>query len=104
AEEMCGYINAHFPHISLSTSTNGVALTPERARRLARSGIDEVTFSIDGASQANHEKYRERRDCEKAIENLRAMADEKARSGLDVPFLNWRYILFTWNDHDEEME
>ena len=104
AEEMCEYIKANFPHIFLYTSTNGVALTPERARRLARSGIDEVTFSIDGASQATYEKYRQRGNFEKAIENLRAMADEKARAGLDVPFLNWRYILFTWNDHDEEME
>jgi MoaA/NifB/PqqE/SkfB family radical SAM enzyme len=104
AEEMCEYIKAKFPHIFLYTSTNGVALTPERARRLARSGIDEVTFSIDGASQATYEKYRQRGNFEKAIENLRAMADEKAKAGLDVPFLNWRYILFTWNDHDEEME
>ena len=31
------------------------------------------------------------------------MADEKASSGRDVPQLNWRYILFTWNDNDEEM-
>jgi hypothetical protein len=31
------------------------------------------------------------------------MADEKARSGRDVPQLNWRYILFNWNDQDEEM-
>ena len=31
------------------------------------------------------------------------MADEKRRAGRDVPFLNWRYILFVWNDSDEEM-
>jgi hypothetical protein len=31
------------------------------------------------------------------------MADEKRRSSRDVPFLNWRYILFTWNDSDQEM-
>ena len=31
------------------------------------------------------------------------MADEKARSGRDVPQLNWRYILFNWNDDDAEM-
>ena len=26
-----------------------------------------------------------------------------ARPGRDLPFLNWRYILFNWNDSDEEM-
>jgi hypothetical protein len=31
------------------------------------------------------------------------MAEEKRRSGRDLPFLNWRYILFVWNDNDAEM-
>ena len=101
---MCEYIKSRFPHIYLYTSTNGLALTPDRARRLVHSGIDEVTFSIDGASQATYERYRQRGNFEKAVANLRAMAEEKARAGRDVPFLNWRYILFTWNDGDEEMQ
>ena len=33
----------------------------------------------------------------------RRMADEKQKAGRDVPFLNWRYILFRWNDSDKEM-
>jgi Radical SAM superfamily/Iron-sulfur cluster-binding domain len=103
AVEMCEYIKHRFPHIYLYTSTNGLALNEEGARRLARSGIDEVTFSIDGATQASYEQYRRRGRLDLALANLRAMADEKRRLGLDVPFLNWRYILFTWNDRDEEM-
>jgi hypothetical protein len=67
------------------------------------SGIDEVTFSIDGATQAAYEKYRQRGKLELALATLGFMADEKRRSGRDLPFLNWRYILFTWNDSDEEM-
>jgi MoaA/NifB/PqqE/SkfB family radical SAM enzyme len=104
AVEMCEYIKTKYPHIYLYTSTNGGALTEEKARRLVHSGIDEVTFSIDGASQAVYEKYRQRGRFDLATANLRAMADEKARHGRDVPQLNWRYILFTWNDSDEEME
>ncbi|HYM24027.1 MAG TPA: hypothetical protein VEU08_12500, partial [Vicinamibacterales bacterium] len=73
------------------------------ARRLVHSGIDEVTFSIDGASQPAYEQYRRRGKFDLAIANLRAMADEKRKAGRDLPFLNWRYILFTWNDSDEEM-
>jgi hypothetical protein len=104
AVEMCEYIKSKYPHIYLYTSTNGLALNEEKARRLVHSGIDEVTFSIDGASQDVYVKYRQRGDFAKALANLRAMADEKAKHGRDVPHLNWRYILFTWNDHDEEME
>lgn len=104
AVEMCEYIKTKFPHIYLYTSTNGGALTEEKARRLVHSGIDEVTFSIDGASQAAYEKYRQRGKFDVATANLRAMADEKAKHGRDVPQINWRYILFRWNDSDEEME
>jgi hypothetical protein len=32
------------------------------------------------------------------------MADEKQKAGRDVPVINWRYILFTWNDGDAEMQ
>ena len=103
AVEMCEYIKSRYPDIFLYTSTNGLAFNEENARRLAHSGIDEVTFSIDGASQDTYVKYRQRGDFAKALANLRAMADEKAKHGRDVPYLNWRYILFKWNDHDEEM-
>jgi hypothetical protein len=103
AVEMCEYIKTKFPHIYLYTSTNGLALTEEKARRLVHSGIDEVTFSIDGASQDTYARYRQRGKFDLAIHHLRVMAEEKARSGRDVPHLNWRYILFGWNDNDEEM-
>ena len=103
AIEMCEYIKAEFPHIYLYTSTNGLALTEAQARRLVHSGIDEVTFSIDGATAESYVKYRQRGRFDVAIANLRAMADEKRKSGRDLPFLNWRYILFVWNDGDAEM-
>lgn len=103
AIEMCEYIKAAFPHIYLYTSTNGLAFSEAQARRLVHSGIDEVTFSIDGATQEAYVKYRRRGRLEVALANLRAMAGEKRRAGRDLPFLNWRYILFTWNDSDEDM-
>ncbi len=103
ALEMVEYIKSRHPHIYLYTSTNGLALSEEGARRLARSGIDEVTFSIDGAKQETYVQYRQRGDFAKAIRNLAALADEKKTHGFDVPFVNWRYILFSHNDSDEEM-
>jgi len=104
AVEMCEYIKAHFPQIYLYTSTNGLALSEAQARRLVHSGIDEVTFSIDGASQDSYVKYRQRGRFDVALQTLRVMADEKRKAGRDLPFLNWRYILFVWNDSDAEMD
>ena len=103
AIEMCEYIKSRFPHIYLYTSTNGLMFNEESAKRLVHSGIDEVTFSIDGASQETYVQYRQRGKFDLAIRNLRVMAEEKRRAGRDVPHLNWRYILFKWNDSDEEM-
>jgi hypothetical protein len=103
AVEMCEIVKTRWPHIYLYTSTNGTALSEDQARRLVRSGIDEVTFSIDGARPESYGRYRQRGKFDVALRNLRAMADEKHRLGRDIPFLNWRYILFKWNDTDEEM-
>ena len=63
-----------------------------------------MTFSLDGAIPEHYARYRQRGDLETALRHLEAMVDEKHRHGLDVPFINWRYILFTWNDSDEEMD
>jgi hypothetical protein len=104
AIEMCEYIKTHYPHIYLYTSTNGLAFNEDGARRLVRSGIDEVTFSIDGATPESYAIYRQRGDFAKVIRNLTAAMDEKRNTGADVPFINWRYILFTHNDSDEEMQ
>jgi MoaA/NifB/PqqE/SkfB family radical SAM enzyme len=103
AIEMCEYIKSRFPHIYLYTSTNGLMFTEESAKRLVHSGIDEVTFSIDGASQDSYVQYRQRGKFDVAIRNLQVMTQEKRRARRDLPHLNWRYILFKWNDSDAEM-
>ena len=103
AVEMCEYIKTTFPHIYLYSSTNGLAFTDEAIKRLVHSGIDEITFSIDGATPDSYVKYRQRGDFAKAIRNLAAACREKKHAGRDLPFINWRYILFTHNDSDAEM-
>ena len=91
--EMCEYIKRRWPHIYQYTSTNGLAFAEALARLLVHTGIDEVTFSLDGAIPENYLKYLRRWNFEVALRNLAAMADERQSSGCDVSFLNWRYIL-----------
>ena len=89
---------------SSRTSTSTPAPTAwrsprRRSRRLVHSGIDEVTFSIDGSSQETYVKYRQRGNFDKAHRQpAGAWPTRSAKSGRDVPFVNWRYILFNWND------
>ena len=79
AVEMCEYIKSRYPHIYLYTSTNGTALTEEQARRLVHSGIDEVTFSIDGARPESYGSIASAASSTSHCATLRAMADEKRR-------------------------
>src|SRR5262249_51274325 len=73
------------------------------ARPLAHSGSDGVRFPTHAPPHPAYEQSRQRGKFDAAIANLRAMADEKRASKRDLPFLNWRYILFKWNDSDAEM-
>ena len=98
------YIKSRFPHIYLYTSTNGLAFTEDSVRRLVHSGIDEVTFSIDGATPESYADVSPARRFRQGDPQPAAAADEKRSAGRDVPFINWRYILFTHNDSDDEMD
>ena len=93
-----------FPHIYLYTSTNGLAFersagAPARALRHRRSDLldrrrdagelREIPPARDGSTSRS-------RTCAR-------WPTRSGRTGRDLPFLNWRYILFVWNDSDEEM-
>lgn len=104
AVEMCEYIKQRFPQVYLYTSTNGLALTEAQARRLVHSGIDEVTFSVDGAFPESYARYRQRGRLDVALRTMRTMTHEKREAGRDLPIINWRYILFRWNDSTKEMD
>jgi sulfatase maturation enzyme AslB (radical SAM superfamily) len=98
ALEMIEYVKKKYPHIYLYTSTNGLLLDDKKISRLAESGIDEITFSVDGADQRTYARYRRGGDLAKLLKNMAALVREKKRLGREVPFINWRYILFKWND------
>jgi hypothetical protein len=103
ALDMIEHVKRKYPHIYLYTSTNGLLLDEKKISRLAESGIDEVTFSVDGADQRTYERYRQGGDLARVLKNMAALVREKRRLGREVPFINWRYILFKWNDSAWQM-
>jgi Radical SAM superfamily/Iron-sulfur cluster-binding domain len=52
-------------------ATNGSLMTRKRAERVLASGVDEVTFSIDGAEKETFEAIRRRLDFETVVENAK---------------------------------
>ena len=104
AIDMIDYVKSRHPHVYLFCSTNGLLLnTEEKLQRLVASGIDELTFSVDGARQESYEKYRRGGDFKKVHHIMKRLVEVKKEQQSETPFINWRYILFRWNDSDEEM-
>jgi hypothetical protein len=103
AVEMIEYIKQKFPQIYLYVSTNGLLFDQDKIRRIVNAGLDEITFSIDGSDQDTYRKYRVGGDIKVALTNLKTFVQERNRIGREVPFINWRYILFAWNDSRKQM-
>jgi hypothetical protein len=103
AVEMIEYIKARFPRVYLYVSTNGLLLDEAKMRRIVAAGLDEITFSVDGPDQATYEKYRRGGNFATAVEVMKTFVRLRNEAGREVPFVNWRYILFNWNDRRSQM-
>lgn len=96
--EMIEYVKSRYPHIYVYISTNGLTLKRQHIERIVRSRMDEITFSIDGATQRIYQKYRIGGHLSKAVENIKFMVALRNATDCEVPFVNLRCILFNWND------
>jgi hypothetical protein len=67
------------------------------------SSLDLLRASIDGATPESYLKYRVGGRFERAIDFLARLRDDRSRvrSALRV---EWKYILFEWNDTEREMQ
>jgi hypothetical protein len=102
--DMIEYVKEKFPHIFLYMSTNGLLLNEEKMQRIAKAGMDEITFSVDGPDHETYVKYRRMGDFNRVFSNMKRFVEIKRELNTPFPFINWRYILFKWNSSDEQME
>jgi hypothetical protein len=103
AIDMIEYIKEKYPHIYLFVSTNGLLLTGERIQRLIDANLDEITFSVDGPDQETYTRYRQNGDFNLVIETMKKFVTQRNMSDKARPIINWRYILFRWNDSKSKM-
>tara|TARA_R110002096_G_scaffold170066_1_gene342044 strand:- start:1527 stop:5576 length:4050 start_codon:yes stop_codon:yes gene_type:complete len=103
--EFCRHVKEVDESISLFTSTNGMPLrTPQMLDDVIDVGFDHVVFSIHGATTASCQKYMGKAfDMDKALAVAKGLAERRAKAGTSKPYLSWKYILFTWNDSEEEI-
>lgn len=103
ALEMIEYVKARYPHVYLYISTNGLLLDGRKNQRLIEAGLDEITFSVDGPNQQIYEKYRCGGDFDKVLANMVDLVNRRQALGAERPLINWRCILFKWNDSPRVM-
>ena len=103
--EMIRYVKQRVDGVFVWTTTNGLPLdSEERLKKCVESGIDLVIFSIDGASQDTYHKYRRGGGFQQAYANMKNLVRLRNEMRSPTPRVIWQYILFRWNDSDEEME
>jgi len=101
------------PGVQIVTNTSGTVMTPAQIHAIATEALmDRVVFSIDGATAESYRKYRIGGTFSKAFGKMKALteasnaAGTRRRYAFDSPGgvqITWQYILFEWNDSDEEL-
>ena len=94
------------PNVVVHTSTNGIPLDASMVAALAGEAlVDRIVFSIDGAREESYRTYRVRGRLEQALAALEALVAARERAGTrDRLEIHWQYILFEWNDGDDEID
>ncbi|MQA10884.1 MAG: mycofactocin radical SAM maturase [Pseudonocardiaceae bacterium] len=75
--ELLDYAVAH--HVGIKFSTNGVKITPDRAKRLAATDYVDVQISLDGATREVNDAVRGPGSFDMAMRALRNLADAGMR-------------------------
>jgi uncharacterized Fe-S cluster-containing radical SAM superfamily protein len=88
------------PDAHILVSTNGILLNTD-AKREAALNLSQILFSVHGISDAMSEKYMMRGSFEKAFDAMKQMAAYRDARGAKLPVLEWKYLLFNWNDSPE---
>jgi pyruvate-formate lyase-activating enzyme len=91
------------PDCNIWISTNGIVLNTD-ARRAAALHASRIYFSIAGVNDEMLVKYERRGSFQKAYANMKALVEYRNARGLSQPLLEWKYLLFNWNDHPRTIE
>lgn len=87
----------HFPNAPIVINTNG---NYNYQKVLRGRYVDRFIVSVDGLRQSSYEQYRINGEAELAFQ---FMDDAKHVPQERAPFVEWKYILFVYNDSDEEL-
>jgi len=88
------------PELNIVISTNGSVLNTDEKRQAALLA-NHIFFSIDGISDEMVQKYQVKGSFVNAYENMELLTAERDAKGLTRPVIEWKYVLFNWNDRQD---
>ncbi len=91
------------PAMHILVSTNGLLVDSDEKREAALLA-DHLLFSIDGIDTPMVRQYQQGGDFDRAYENLRRLVEFRNRRGLLKPRIDWKYVVFRWNDRPDHIE
>jgi uncharacterized Fe-S cluster-containing radical SAM superfamily enzyme len=106
AIEFCQFLTTSNPEINLIIASNILPLDDdEKIRNLIHAQPNALYVSLHGANQESVRKYMgPNADFHKAIEIMKKIVTFRIQMGYEAPMVVWKYILFNWNDSNEEMQ
>ena len=96
-------LRAKNPDCRIVISTNGIILNTD-AKREAALYASHIFFSIAGIDEEMLKKYEKLGNFQKAYDNMKALVAYRNARGLQTPILEWKYLLFNWNDRRETID
>jgi wyosine [tRNA(Phe)-imidazoG37] synthetase (radical SAM superfamily) len=84
--------------ILISTNGNGPF-----SKKIVTSGLTKIKIAIDGVTQKTYERYRKYGKLDRVIKFTKAIVEHKEKLRVMNPIIIWQYILFNYNDSDDEL-
>jgi organic radical activating enzyme len=91
------------PDCRIVVSTNGVLLNTD-AKREAALYLSHILFSVHGISNEMLGRYMHRSNFDKAYAAMKEMVAYRDARGKKLPVLEWKYVIFNWNDHPQTIQ
>lgn len=91
---------AHEKKIYTYLSTTLSKIDDKIVENIAESKLDNLTVSLDGASQETAEEYQIGIEFNKVIDRVGRIAKRKRELGKKSPQIQWRFIIMGHNEHE----
>ena len=86
----------------ISSNLHAYKLGQGQAEELVRSGLDMLTCSLHGATQASYEAYQPGKKLQTSIEKIREIVETRRRLGSATPVIQLNFVVTRFNEHEIE--